>query len=151
VNDVVNNNKSPSVQAAPVGSPMRKPVRKAPPPPIFDKTQTTLINGNQDHTPSVSPFNSSDQKALESPVFVDQSSNDNTPERKPLISPKPESINKSFSINEISVGVKVAPKPPERASSLINDVDASERRHSSCEDGKFAKPVPKKRTKSINK
>lgn len=161
---MVNSSKASTLQAAPVSPAVKKPVRKAPPPPMSATTPATSINGNhEDQTPPISPDNSSDQKALESPVFIEQSSTSTTV-KPPITSPKPKLMKKSISVDKIPgppvdepsphpSGVKVPPKPPVRGSSLISDMDESTRRHSSFEENdanKTAKPVPKKRTKSVH-
>ena len=169
---MVSNNKAPSAQTAPVSPAVKKPVRKAPPPPTSATTPTTSVNGDHDHTPPVSPFNSNDQKAPESPVFIEKpSSNTVKPPiqspsnsvKPPITSAKPKCIKKSVSVDEtqcppvdesLLVGAtKVPPRPPVRGSSLINELDECLRRHSSFEENeaiKAAKPVPKKRTKSVH-
>ena len=152
---MVSNNKAPSAQAAPVSPAMKKPVRKAPPPPTSIKTPTSSVNGDHNQTPS------NDQKAPESPVFIEQPSGNTV--KPPITNPKPKFIKKSVSVDEMhcppvaesvfSAGGKVPPKPPLRDSSLINEVDESSRRHSSFDENetiKGPKPVPKKRTKSMH-
>ena len=157
---MVSNNKAPSAQAAPVSPAIKKPVRKAPPPPTSAATPTSSVNGDHDQMPPVSPFNINDQKTPESPVFKEQPSPNTV--KPPVTSPKPKFIKKSVSIDEmhfppvdesLTAGGKVPPKPPARGSSLINEVDESARRHSSFDENettKAPKPVPKKRTKSMH-
>ena len=157
---MVSNNKAPSAQAAPVSPAMKKPVRKAPPPPTSAATPTSSVNGDHDQTPPISPFNINDQKAPKSPVCKEQPSGNAV--KPPITSPKPKLIKKSVSVDEmhcppidesLTAGGKVPPKPPTRGSSLINEMDESERRHSSFEENetiKAARPVPKKRTKSMH-
>lgn len=157
---MVSNNKAPSAQAAPVSPAMKKPVRKAPPPPTAAATPTSSVNGDHDQMPPISPLNINDQKAPESPVLKEQPSGNIV--KPPITSPKPKLIKKSVSVDEMrcppvdepfTAGNKVPPKPPTRGSSLINEVDDSARRHSSFEENetiKTSKPVPKKRTKSVH-
>ena len=200
---MVDSSKASAQEATPVSPAVKKPVRKAPPPPTFATTPAS-INGNHDQTPPISPANTSDlkasespirkasplptsatmpvsvnddhdqipptspantsdPKASESPVFTEQPS-PSIAKKPPITSPKPKLIKKSISVDEIPhpppdggshlpSGVKIPPKPPVRDSSLVNEVDESSRRHSSFNDNesaKMAKPVPKKRTKSMH-
>ena len=157
---MVDNNKASTLQAAPVSPAVKKPVRKAPPPPTSAATPATAVSGNQDQTPPVSPANNDDRNSLDSPVFARESTPSSSTTKPPITSPKPKFIKKSISIDKMTVssvdetsGVKVPPKPPTRGSSLITEVDDTSRRHYSFEDGdasRAAKPVPKKRTKSVH-
>ena len=157
---MVDNNKASTLQAAPVSPAVKKPVRKAPPPPISAATPATAVSGNQDQTPPISPANNDNQNSLDSPVFVRESTPSSSTTKPPITSPKPKFIKKSISVDKMTVssvddtlGVKVPPKPPTRGSSLINEVDDTSRRHFSFEDGdasRAVKPVPKKRTKSVH-
>ena len=157
---MVDSTKTSTLQAEPVSPAIKKPVRKAPPPPSSAATPATAVSGNQDQMPPTSPADNHDQKSLDSPVFVRESTPSSNTVKPPITSPKPKLIKKSFSTDKFpftpvdeTLGVKVPPKPPTRGSSLINEVDESSRRHSSSigdsDASRAAKPVPKKRTKSV--
>ena len=157
---MVDNNKASTLQAAPVSPAIKKPVRKAPPPPSSAATPATAVSGNQDQMSPTSPAENHNQNSLDSPVFVRESTPSSNTVKPPITSPKPKFIKKSVSIDKLpfppageTSGGKVPPKPPTRGSSLINETDETSKRHSSFEDSdasRGAKPVPKKRTKSVH-